>query len=147
MLDLFGRGVVVEVVEHVGEPGEGIDAHYVATFEKGVEYGVVDGSFVVFAEEVVLPPQYCRALVALYGIVVDLVDPVVGIARQCFALAKVGLSDAYNLVVIRVKKNLVEICVYPGVGIYEISPGLFSPGLRGRLPTLPLSQYHRRGEA
>ena len=27
------------------------------------------------------------------------------------------------------------------------SPGLFSSGLRGRLPTLPLSQYHRRGEA
>ena len=43
MLDLFGRGVVVVVVE----PGEGIDAHYVATFEKGVEYGVVDGSFEV----------------------------------------------------------------------------------------------------
>ena len=32
-------------------------------------------------------------------------------------------------------------------GVNEKSPELFSPGLRGRLPTLPLSQYHRRGEA
>ena len=80
--DLRGRGVVMQDAEHVGEPIQRIDAHDVAAFEKGVEYGVVECAPVVFAEQVVLAAQNCGALVALYGVVVDLVDPVVGIAAQ-----------------------------------------------------------------
>ena len=70
----------MQVVEHMGEPFQRVDAYDAATFEQGVEYGVVDGAFVVFAEEVVFAAHYRGALVALYCVVVDLVDAVVGIA-------------------------------------------------------------------
>ena len=72
----------MQVVEHMYEPLLRVDSDYVAAFEQGVEYGVVDGAFVVFAEEVVFATHYRGALVALYCIVVDLIDAVIGIAAQ-----------------------------------------------------------------
>ena len=66
----------------MGEPLQRVNADHVAAFEQCVEYGVVNGAFVVFAEEVVFAAHYRGALVALYGIVVDLIDAVVGIAAQ-----------------------------------------------------------------
>ena len=64
----------------MGEPFLRVDAYDVAAFEQGVEYGVIDGTLVVLAEEVVFAAHYRGALVALYCVVVDLVDAVVGIA-------------------------------------------------------------------
>ena len=72
----------MQVVEYMGEPLQRVDAYDVATFKQGVEYCVVDGAFVVFAEEVVFATHYRGALVALYCIVVDLIDAVIGIAAQ-----------------------------------------------------------------
>ena len=66
----------------MGEPLQRVDADYVAAFDQGVEYGVVDGAFVVFFFFLVFAAHYRWAFVALYGIVVDLIDAVVGIAAQ-----------------------------------------------------------------
>ena len=43
----------MQVVEHMGEPFQRVDAYDVATFEQGIEDGVIDGSAVTFAEQVV----------------------------------------------------------------------------------------------
>ena len=74
----------MQVVEHMGEPFQWVDADDVAAFEQRVVDGVVDGAFVVFAEEVVFAAHYRGALVALYGIVVDLIDAVFHIQRLCW---------------------------------------------------------------
>ena len=70
----------MQVVEHMGEPFQRVDAYDVATFEQGIEDGVIDGSAVTFAEQVVFAPHDRWALGTFHRIVVDVVASVYGIA-------------------------------------------------------------------
>lgn len=51
---LLGRGVVVERLQHMGEPLKRIDTYDFAALYQRIEDGVVNGSAIVFAQEIVL---------------------------------------------------------------------------------------------
>ena len=53
---LFGRGVVVERLQHMGEPLQRIDTCDFAALYQRIEDGVVNGSAIAFVEQVVLAP-------------------------------------------------------------------------------------------
>ena len=54
MCYLFSRGVVVERLQHMGEPLQRIDTCDFAALYQRIEDGVVNGSTIAFAEEIVL---------------------------------------------------------------------------------------------
>ena len=64
------------------QPLQGVDSNYVAALQKRVEHGVVLGTAVVFAEEVVLAPHYRRPLATLHGVIVYLVPSVERVPAQ-----------------------------------------------------------------
>ena len=70
----------MQVVEHMGEPFQWVDADDVAAFEQRVVDGVVDGSAVAFAEQVVFAAHYRGALGTFYRIVVNVVASIQGLA-------------------------------------------------------------------
>ena len=74
--------VGAEVLEGVCEPTEGVYSYDGAAFEEGVEDGVVLGAAVVFAEEVVFAADDGGALHSLYGVVVELIAGVEGVALE-----------------------------------------------------------------
>ena len=55
---LFSRGVVVERLQHMGEPLQRIDTYDFAALYQRIEDGVVNGSAIAFAEQVVLAAHH-----------------------------------------------------------------------------------------
>ena len=68
----------------MGEPLQRIDTYDFAALYQRIEDGVVNGSAIAFAEQVVLAAHHRRPLVALHGIDIDMVAAVKGIATQAW---------------------------------------------------------------
>ena len=82
LYNLLRRGVVVQVFKDVCHPLQRVDADNHATFNQRVEDGIVNGTAVALAEQVVFASEHREALPAFDGVVVDAVASVKGVASQ-----------------------------------------------------------------
>lgn len=69
-------GVIWKAVEHIGEPGFGVDIGQTATAQQGVDHGGAFGGLVVAAEKVVLPSQSQGSNSVLGPIVINAVGSI-----------------------------------------------------------------------
>lgn len=62
LFDLRVRGIVMQVCQHMDEPLQWFNPYQFATFNEGIEDGVVNGPAVALAEEVILASHHRGAL-------------------------------------------------------------------------------------
>lgn len=102
--------IEVNVLEGVFEPVVGVDAEVLAADNEGVEDSIVLCAAVVLAEEVVFAAQYRGALSLFYGVVVDVVVAVFGVAFYARPQWQ-GVFDGFGQWVLRGACH--QCCVHP----------------------------------
>lgn len=72
----------MQIVKHKVQPFQGIYANKVATLDKGIENGIVRGSYVTFAEQIVLSSHNRGTLSAFHRVVVYLITAIKCVSSQ-----------------------------------------------------------------
>lgn len=72
----------MQIVKHKVQPFQGIYANKVATLDKGIENGIVRGSHVTFAEQIVLSSHNRGTLSAYHRVVVYLITAIKCVSSQ-----------------------------------------------------------------